>query len=112
MRDVKVISILLQSQRSFPSNRNYVNVCHGENAEVWLELRTRHSSARNRLSYGTKMGHICHSELRGILSPSRSNSIFASFTVKWQSLKRPYLRKCGRPAVAVLYIAVCQKHLF
>ena len=68
MRDVKVIAILLQSQRLFPSNRNHVNVCHGGNAEVWLELYTGHSSARNRLSNGTKMGHICHSELRGIMS--------------------------------------------
>ena len=112
MRDVKAIAILLQSQRSFPSNRNHVNVCHGGNAEVWLELCQRHSSARNRLSDGTKMGHICHSELRGIMSQNRSKYIFAGFTVKWRSLKRSYLRKCGRLAVAVSYIAECQKHSF
>jgi len=99
-------------QRLFPSNRNHVNVCHGGNAEVWLELYTGHSSAWNRLFNGAKMGHICHLELCGIMSQSRSKSIFAGFTVKWWSLQRPYLRKSGKLAVAVLYIAECQKHSF
>ena len=34
----------------------------------------------------------------------RSKYIFAGFTVKWRSLKRPYLRKFGRLAVLVLYV--------